>query len=167
MHWFDIGLTVALILSGVWSCFKGLVREVLSLVGLAAASYLAVWGAGYVAPALPKVTSAPWLGHALSFALIFLAVMALAMLCSRALRLMLTAVGLSPLDRLLGGVFGVARVLLLVTVFLMLASKYFPTLQPELTAGSTLAPWMYQNVEWLSAFLKQHDDLWQRLQIPR
>lgn len=167
MHWFDIGLTIALILSGVWSCFRGLVREVLSLVGLAAASVLALRGAAYLAPMLTKITSIPWLGHAISFALIFLVVMAVAMLCARAIRLMLTAVGLSPLDRLLGGVFGVAKVVLGATVLLMLANKYVPTLRPELEANAALAPWMYQNVERLATFLDQHDELVQHLQPPR
>lgn len=167
MHWFDIGVTIALIVSGVWSCFKGLVREVLSLVGLAAAVFLALRGAPYLTPLLATITPAPWLGHAISFALIFLVVMAIVMLCTKALRLMLTAVGLSPLDRLLGGVFGVAKVVLAVTVLLMLANAYFPTLRSELEAGSVLAPWMYQGVEQLTTWLSQHDDLLQRLRPQR
>jgi len=31
MPWFDVGMTIALTLSGVWGCFRGLVRALLSL----------------------------------------------------------------------------------------------------------------------------------------
>ncbi len=163
MHWFDIGLTIALILSGIWSCFRGFVRELLSLVGLAVASVLAVRGAPVLAQALGTLITTAWVRHAISFALIFLAVMIVAMLCIKLVRLVFTAVGLTPLDRLLGGVFGLAKVLLIVLVGLMMADKYVPTLRPQLEASSVLAPWLYQHVAWLATWLDQHPDLLEHL----
>src|SRR2546421_3796398 len=77
MPWFDIGMTIALILSGVWGCFRGLVRALLSLIGLAAASVLAVRGYPAVAQRLaPLITALWWVRQAIGFSLIFLAVMA-------------------------------------------------------------------------------------------
>jgi membrane protein required for colicin V production len=166
MHWFDVGLTIALILSGIWSCFRGLVRELLSLAGLAVASVLAVRGAPSVAHILAPVITVPWVSQAVGFALIFLAVMIVAMLCTKLLRLVLTAVGLSPLDRLLGGVFGLIKVVLVVSIGLMMANKFFPTFRPQLEADSVLAPLLFRNVEWLATFLNQHDDLLQHLPPP-
>ena len=112
MPWFDIGMTIALILSGVWGCVRGLVRSLLSLIGLAAASVLAVRGYPAIAQRLAPLITALWVRQAIGFALIFLAVMAVTMVCSTLLRLVLRAVGLSPLDRLLGGLFGLAKVML-------------------------------------------------------
>jgi len=105
-----------------------------------------------------------WVRQAISFALIFLAVMAVTMVCSTLLRLILRAVGLSLLDRLLGGLFGVATVILVASVLLMMADQFFPTLRPQLEKDSVLAPLLLRNAEFLKAFLAQHDDAVQRLQ---
>ena len=164
MHWFDIGLTIALILSGVWGCLRGLVRALLSLIGLAAASLLAVRGSPYLAERLAPLITTPWTQQAVSFALIFLAVMAVAMVCSVLLRFALQAVGLSLMDRLLGGLFGLARIILVVSVLLMMANKFFPSMQAQLEAESTLAPYLFHSAAVLAAFLEQHDTTIQQLQ---
>ena len=164
MHWFDIGITIALILSGVWGCFRGLVRALLSLVGLAAASVLALRGYLDVAQRLEPFITTPWVRQAVGFSLIFLAVMAVVMVCSSLLRLILRAVGLSLLDRLLGGLFGLAKVVLVVSVLLMMANKFFPSVRGQLETESVLAPILFRNAELLEVFLAKHDDVVQRLQ---
>ena len=164
MPWFDIGMTIALILSGVWGCFRGLVRALLSLIGLAAAAVLAVRGYPVIAERLAPLITALWVRQAIGFSLIFLAVMAVTMVCSTLLRLVLRAVGLSLLDRLLGGLFGLAKVVLVASVLLMMADQFFPTVRPQLEKESVFAPLLFRNVEFLKAFLAQHDDVVQRLQ---
>jgi len=164
VHWFDIGLTIALILSGVWGCLRGLVRSLLSLIGLAAASILAVRGAPYLAERLTSLITTPWLQQAISFALIFLAVMAVAMVCGMFLRFTLQAVGLSLMDRLLGGLFGLATVVLVVSVALMMANKFSPSMRAQLETESTLAPYLFRSADTLAAFLEKHDATVQQLQ---
>ena len=164
MHWFDIGLTIALILSGVWGCLRGLVRALLSLIGLAAASICAVRGSPYLAERLAPLMSTPWAQQVVSFALIFLAVMAVATVCGFFLRFALQAVGLSLMDRLLGGLFGLATVVLVVSVLLIMANKFAPSMRAQLEAESTLAPYLYHSAEVLAAFLEKHDATVQHLQ---
>ena len=164
MPWFDIGMTTALILSGVWGCLRGLVRALLSLIGLVAASVLAVRGYPAVAQRLTPLITAPWVRQAIGFAVIFLVVMAVTMVCSIFLRLVLRVVGLSLLDRLLGGLFGLATVVLVVSVLLMMADQFFPTVRPQLEKESVFAPLLFRNAEFLKAFLAQHDDVVKRLQ---
>jgi membrane protein required for colicin V production len=164
VHWFDIGLTIALILSGVWGCLRGLVRALLSLIGLAAASILAVRGSPSIAERLAPLITTPWVQQAISFALVFLAVMAVAMVCSVFLRFALQAVGLSLMDRLLGGLFGLAKVVLVASVLLMMANKFFPSMRAQLEAESTLAPYLLHSAEVLAAFLEKHDATVQQLQ---
>jgi membrane protein required for colicin V production len=164
MHWFDIGITIALILSGVWGCFRGLVRALLSLVGLAAASVLALRGYLDVAQRLEPLITTPWVRQAVGFSLIFLAVTAVVMVCSILLRLVLRAVGLSLVDRLLGGLFGLAKVVLVVSVLLMMANQFFPSVRVQLETESVLAPLLFRNAEFLKAFLEKHDDVMQSLQ---
>jgi len=164
MPWFDIGMTIALILSGVWGCFRGLVRALLSLIGLAAASVLAVRGYPTIAERLAPLITALWVRQAIGFSLIFLAVMAVTMVCSTLLRLVLRAVGLSLLDRLLGGLFGLAKVVLVASVLLMMANKFFPAVRAQLETESVFAPLLFRNAALLEAFLDQHDNVVQRLQ---
>jgi membrane protein required for colicin V production len=164
VHWFDIGLTIALILSGVWGCLRGLVRALLSLIGLAAASILAVRGYPGIAQRLAPLIATPWVQQAVGFALIFLAVMAVTMVCSALLRFVLRAAGLSLLDRLFGGLFGLAKVILVVSVLLMMANKFFPSMRAQLEAESTLAPFLFRSAEFLAAFLEKHDAVIQQLQ---
>ena len=164
MHGFDIRVTIALILSGVWGCFRGLVRALLSLVGLAATSVLAVRGYPSIAQRLEPLITTPWVRQAVGFALIFLAVTAVVMVCSRLLHLILRAVGLSLVNRLLGGLFGLAKVVLVVSVLLIMANKFFPSVRAQLETESVLAPLFFRNVEFLEAFLEKHGDVMQRLQ---
>jgi membrane protein required for colicin V production len=164
VHWFDIGLTIALILSGVWGCFRGLVRSMLSLIGLAAASVLAVCGYPDIAQRLAPLITTLWVRQSISFALIFLAVMAVAMVCGALLRFALRAAGLSLMDRLLGGLFGLAKVILVASVLLIMASRFFPSVRAQLEADSVLAPFLFRSAELLAAFLEKQDIAVQQLQ---
>jgi len=136
----------------------------LSLIGLAAASILAVRGYSDIAQRLTPLSATPWVRQAVGFALIFLAVTAVAMVCSILLRFALRAAGLSLLDRLLGGLFGLARVILVASVLLMMANKFFPSARAQLEADSVLAPFLFRNAAFLAAFLEQHDAIVQQLQ---
>src|SRR5262249_46095163 len=145
VHWFDIGMTIALILSGVWGCLRGLVRALLSLIGLAAASVLAVRWYPEIAQRLAPLIAPLWGRQAFGFALIFLAVMTVATACSVLLRFALRAAGLSLMDRLLGGLFGLAKVILVASVLLMMANKFSPSTRAQLEANSVLAPLLFRN----------------------
>ena len=164
VHWFDIGIIIALILSGVWGCLRGLVRALLSLIGLAAASVLAVHGSPDIAQRLAPLITTPWVQQAIGFTLIFLAVMAVAMVCSALLRFALQAAGLSLMDRLLGGLFGLAKVILVASVLLMMTNKFSPSVRAQLEADSLLAPFLLRNAEFLAAFLEKQDAVVQQLQ---
>lgn len=170
MHWFDIGITIALLLSGAWSFFRGLIRELLSLLGLGAAAVLAVRGYTAVANVLTPFVAVEWVRQAIGFALIFFVVMAVAMVCSRLLRLVIRTVGLSLLDRLLGGLFGLAKVVLVGSVLLLMASQFFPPVTARLQAESALAPLLFRSAALLAPFLEQHSEsvqqLYKRLPLP-
>jgi membrane protein required for colicin V production len=164
VHWFDIGLTIALILSGVWGCVRGLVRAMLSLIGLVAAAVFAVRGYPDIAQRLASFIATPWVRQAIGFAVIFLAVMTVAMVCSALLRFALRAAGLSLMDRLLGGLFGLAKVVLVASVLLMMTNRFFPSLRAQLEADSTLAPYLFRTAAFLETFLAKQDAVVQHLQ---
>jgi membrane protein required for colicin V production len=136
----------------------------LSLIGLAAASVLAVRGYPDIAQRLAPLIATPWVRQAIGFALIFLAVMTVTMVGSALLRFALRAAGLSLMDRLLGGLFGLAKVLLMASVLLMMANKFFPSVRAQLEADSALAPLLFRNADVLAAFLEKHNAVVQQLQ---
>src|SRR5262249_49159656 len=143
---------------------RGLVRALLSLIGLAAASILAVRGSPDIAQRLTPLIATPWIRQAIGFALIFLAVMAVVMMCNLLLRFALRAAGMSLMDRLLGGLFGLAKVILVVSVLLMMANRLAPSVRAQLEADSVLAPFLFRSAEFLEAFLDQHTTVVQHLQ---
>ena len=170
MHWFDLSVTIALILSGAWSFFRGFIRELLSLVGLVAAAVLSIRYYHYGADIFAPLITLEWVRQAISFALIFLAVMVVARVCSALLHFVLHSVGLSLLDRLLGGLLGLAKVVLLASVLLIMVGKFSPQLMAQLAAESTLAPLLFRSAAALTPFIEQYTDdmqqLYKQLQPP-
>jgi membrane protein required for colicin V production len=96
---------------GLW---RGLVFEVLSVAGWLGAFLLAQWGAPEVAAWLPMGEWSASLRYAVGFVLVLvLALFASALLAMLAKKLV-EAVGLRPIDRLLGAAFGLLRGLVII-----------------------------------------------------
>lgn len=101
---------VLLAVSLVLGLVRGLVFEVISLAGWVVAFFSAQWFAGDVAAWLPISGNpeASW-RYALAFVLIFVAVAFAVGLLAALIRKLIAVVGLRPVDRMLGAVFGLAR----------------------------------------------------------
>ena len=108
--WILLALLAASRLVGAW---RGLVYEVLSVMGWIAAFLLAQWLAPEVADKLPMQNSGETLRYAAAFVLVFIASVFAAGLVSALMKRLISAVGLRPVDRILGAVFGLFRGLIL------------------------------------------------------
>lgn len=125
--------------------FRGLVYEVISLAGWIAAFVCAQWFAADVAAWLPfGEPQATW-RYAAGFVLVFVGVAFGVGLVASLMRRLITAVGLRPIDRLLGAVFGVARavvaLLVLAVVVHLLAlsgSAWWQTSQSAVVLNAAL-----------------------------
>ena len=112
--WILSAILAASMLLGVW---RGLVYEVLSVIGWIAAFVLAQWFSPTVAAQLPMESSGDTLRYAAAFILVFVASVFAAGLISALMKKLISAVGLRPVDRMLGAVFGLFRgVILLLAV---------------------------------------------------
>jgi membrane protein required for colicin V production len=109
MTWLDWTLLAVLLVSALVGLWRGLVYEVLSVAGWVLAFVLAQAWAEPVGRLLPMDGAAEPLRLAAGFALVFIAVAFTAGLLSWLVKKLVAAVGLRPVDRLLGGVFGVLR----------------------------------------------------------
>lgn len=124
LGWVDWALLAVLAISVVVGLWRGLVFEVLSLVGWVAAFVAAQAFAPGLAPLMPVGAPGSALNHGVAFLIVFVLALAAWALASRLVRLLIHATPLQPVDRVLGGVFGLARgaVLLLAAATLVLLS---------------------------------------------
>jgi membrane protein required for colicin V production len=106
-----VAIVAASVLLGVW---RGLVSEVLALAAWVAALLTGRELAPGMAPVFSDWLKEPALQYAAAFAVIVVAVLVMVALTRLALSKLLRAIGLGPLDRFLGAVFGVARGVLVV-----------------------------------------------------
>jgi len=125
LGWVDLVFVGILLLSIVVGLMRGLVFEVLSLLGWLAAYVAAQWLAPSLAPHLPVGRAGSALNQAAAFACTFVLALIVWGLAARLLRMVIRATPLSPFDRALGATFGVARalvVMLAITTVVMLTS---------------------------------------------
>lgn len=113
--WILLAVLLASMLVGLW---RGLVYEVLSLAGWLAAFILAQWWAVDAVTFLPFLKdAAAQVQYAVAFALVFVIALFAAGLVSWLVKKLVETVGLRPVDRALGGMFGLLRGVVLLLAF--------------------------------------------------
>ena len=112
--WAFLGVLVVSLIIGAW---RGLVYEILSVLGWALSFYIAQWFAPAVAAVLPLQSASDPVRYAAAFVLIFIVSVFLAGLLAVLFKKLVEAIGLRPVDRTLGAAFGLVRgVILLLAV---------------------------------------------------
>ena len=117
--WIDIAMLAFLVLSVIVGLVRGVVFEVLSLVGWFVAWFFALWLTPVALPYITLGGVGTTLNHVIAFACVFLVVLLIWGIGARLVRALIRATPLSPVDRVLGAGFGVLRggvVLLLVVL---------------------------------------------------
>lgn len=118
---FDYAVLTIVGLSIILSVMRGLVREVLAILGWIAAFYVAMTYSSQLLPMMPKDIPTEPLRIMAAFLVLFLATLLVTSLLAIALSAILKKVGLGWLNRLLGVFFGVARGVLIVCIIVFLA----------------------------------------------
>ncbi|TFW33549.1 CvpA family protein [Massilia horti] len=111
---FDYLLLFVLVASVVISTLRGLVKEILSLLGWIVAFVVANAYGAKLAPMLPSMIPGDAVRLIVAFIALFLGARILMGLLSLAVGALVTATGLSLADRGLGGLFGLARGIVIV-----------------------------------------------------
>lgn len=107
---------LVLLVSLCLGLMSGLVQAVIALGSWFVSYAVAQWGAQDLSVMLPLEGYEPPMPFVLAFALLFIVSFMACALLSWLLQRILQAVGLRPIDRLLGGVFGLARGFLILVV---------------------------------------------------
>lgn len=106
-------LLAVLLLSMALGAWRGLVYEVLSVLAWLAAFVAAQWFAPQVAQQLPMGNASEPVRYAAGFVVVFIGAVFAGGLVAWLVKKLVEAVGLRPIDRMLGMVFGLARGLIL------------------------------------------------------
>jgi membrane protein required for colicin V production len=142
----DVLLLVVLLASLLLGVWRGLVFEVLSVAGWVTAFFAAQWYAAPVANGLPLGETPEPLRHAVGFVLVFVAVAFVAGFLAWLIKKGVQKIGLRPVDRTLGGAFGLLR-----GVVLLLAAALVVNMTPF---KDNIVWQQSQGVPWLNAGLQ-------------
>lgn len=103
------------------STVSGAIREAASLAGWVIAFYVATHFGDAVAPWLPRSMTEGTAGAIILFLVMFIGTRILVWLAGRMARGMVSAVGLSSLDRLLGAAFGFCKGMVIAVALVLVA----------------------------------------------
>ena len=151
VDWVLLGVIALSLLVGL---LRGFVKEVFALAVWAAAFFVAFQFSGVVAEQLAGQVSLPSARNALAFGSLFLLVLLVGGLLTYLVGLLVEKTGLSGTDRLLGGVFGALRGLLLV-IGLVLVAGFTPVPQDPWWDESRVIQSVLPLAEWAAGFLPE------------
>ncbi|MFM9917171.1 MAG: CvpA family protein [Rhizobacter sp.] len=137
----DIAVLAVLLLSMAVGAWRGLVFELMSLVGWFAAYLAAQWASPAVSPYMPIGVPGSSINHAAAFAATFIGALLGWTLLARLLKVLLHATPLGLVDRLLGAVFGLLRGVVLLLAVAAVVTRT-PWAQSPTWQQSTGAAWL-------------------------
>lgn len=152
MTWLDYAVLIVLAASILWGVWRGFIHEVVSVASWVLAFLAANLFAGPIGEALPKSMLTPEARVLVSFVVVFIVTLIVCTVVGNLLSKMVKVAGLGPLDRTLGGVFGLARALVILLAFALVAGLTALPRQPawrNSISGDSLAqgalalrPWL-------------------------
>jgi membrane protein required for colicin V production len=144
MNWLDMILAAIIGISvgtGIW---KGFFRLSIGLAATILSILLASWFYGMAASLYSPYLKEQSLANFLGFLTILIGVQALGVLLAKLFAGFFKKAGLGWLDRLLGGLFGLVRAVLISSVFVMILTAFAWNPPPNALSGSTLAPYVME-----------------------
>ena len=141
----DYAIIVIILLSICFGCFRGFIRELLSLIGWFLAFYTANFFTDSLYQYIPFALDET-IKYITGYFIIFLLVLIFASIIIKLINKFIKSVGLSFSNFILGGFFGFTRGVLIVFVMILLLEKTSFSLNPG-WANSTYIPIIKNSVE--------------------
>lgn len=154
MNVFDVVIVVIVSFCLIRGLFRGLIREISSIVGVLAGFYGAYTYYPMVEPNFARWVETPGYRNIISFFLLFCAILISVNLIARLIRYLLNIVFLGWVDRLCGMVFGAAKGLLIVSVLFIALTTMLPK-GATIVTESRLSPHVAIVSEAISVFVSQ------------
>lgn len=141
MNWADWVIVAILTISSLIGLARGFFKEVLSLVIWVAAVIVANLFSDRLAHFLVHIIATPSLRTMTAFLGIFIAVLLFGMVINYGVNLLVSATGLSIVNRLLGMCFGFARGFFIVMILLIYLPSFIPVKKDSWFQQSLLVPY--------------------------
>lgn len=154
-------LLLVVLVSMAIGAWRGLVFEVISVLGWVASFFVAQWYAPWAASHLPLAGASATLRYAAGFAVVFIAVVVVCGLLAVLLRKVVEGVGLRPIDRVLGAGFGLLRAVVLLMAAALVVGMT-PLKEQDAWRQSVGASWLNAGLSGLRGMMPE--DLARRLQ---
>lgn len=139
MNTADWIILLVLLVSIIQAASSGFFQEIFGIAGLVFGYLIAAWQYRHLADHFAAYITSRWLGEIVAFLAIFLGVMVLAGVLGKIVRWAIKEAGLSVIDRFLGGVLGLVRGCLLVSIVLVGMTAFTPT--SRWLQGSSFSPY--------------------------
>ena len=146
MNELDTAILLVTALSCIFGFWRGFVKEILALVTWIAALLIAWAGSDHLSGLMANIIENDSVRDISAFALIFIMVVLLGSILSRVLAKLLIITGLRFFDSFLGGMFGIARGLIIVLVSMLISSIFIS--ETEQWQQSILIPYGLPAVVW-------------------
>ena len=148
----DIVILAVMGVSLAFGLFRGLVRELLSLVSWILAFWIAYRFSSSVAQIIDKALQNPTLSQAVSAILVFVLVLVALMLLASLISKIFKATGLAGMDRILGGLFGLGRAVVILFVALIVG-QHTVVIDQDWYNASMMIPLFDQALDWVAGYL--------------
>ena len=151
MSWLDFVFGILICVSVAGGFAKGFVRIGVGFIAAVVGIVLASWFYGTAAAWLIPYVTSPGVANFLGFLTVLAIVLTFGSLVSMLLVRIFKLVGLSWLDRLLGGIFGAVRGLLVSVALLMIMLAFAPATTHSAVVDSYFAPYVMESAHLLSS----------------
>lgn len=148
----DLAILGVLALSVLVSLFRGFIKEVFSILVWVAAAFAAFQASPALAEGLESLVALPSARTIIAFVAVFVLVLVIGGLISYLIGQVVEKTGLSATDRMFGGLFGLARGVVIVLLAVMLA-RITPFPNDPWWQESRLIPRFETMADWTVGFL--------------
>ncbi|HEY1503379.1 MAG TPA: CvpA family protein [Stellaceae bacterium] len=154
---FDFAAIGVVILSGFFAYSRGFVREALSIAAWIAASAIALYAIPYAAPLFEKALPKGAVANGAAAAGVFILALVILHMISSALARRVKDSALSPVDRTLGLIFGLARGTIIVCLGYLILSLVLPPGKdrPRWFADARTVPYLDAGAGKIESFVPQ------------
>ena len=147
----DAAILIVTGISCLFGLWRGLIKEVLSLLTWIAALLVARVYSEYLAEFFVNLINSSNVRYVTAFSILFVVVMMLGTMMNHFMAKLINVTGLKFADRILGGVFGIARGVVIVLVILFIASVF--AAETQQWQQSQLVPYGMAAIEWSRIFI--------------
>jgi membrane protein required for colicin V production len=152
LNWTDYIIIAIITISTLISLMRGFTSEAVSLLTWIIAVIIAFKFSGMVSGFLSNMIKTPSVRLIISFVLLFICILIFGAILNYFFTVFVNKTGLSSTNRLLGMVFGFARGVLLVAIFILFA-RFTSVIKDPWWSSAQLIPYFQGISDWLQRFV--------------